>query len=589
MAGAKSIEAARAFVSVAWDDSAIRRGIERTKAMLNGAAAGIGKMGAGFAAAGASIIAPLTAAVFQFSEAGSAIDDMSQRTGASAESLSALSYAAQQSGTSMEAVEKGMRKLGQTATAAADGSQSAKDALAAVGLTAAKLKGLTPDQQLRTVAEMLSKITDPGKRAARAMDILGKSGAELLPMMNDGAQGITDMMKKADELGLVMSGDQAKSAAAFGDAWDETKATLSAITTQIGGALAPALTDLLGKATPMIAMVSKWIRENSAVIKTIALIGVALSVAGTALGIFSGGLTAVAFVLGALTSPLGIVIALTAAAGIAFVKMAGGIDGAIQMLKDAFPGLSESASDFFSAFKALLDAGEYSKLAEMLWLSLKLAWLSGIDALNREWLIWKDAFLSTFENAASVVRKKWSELQNMLSKGVVSVMAFFDSSIDTEAVGAELDSMMQDQLRQIDQESQANQRERESKFETDVSKVNQDLEAARAAWQDAVNQAVKIGEDKANDPSAATVADDKFTKLIEDLQAGDIATRINADVAASSTKAAQDVRSVSGAGQLTNLINRAGDVGRAQLAVMKQVERHVAFLERAIQPQVVNI
>ena len=178
------IEAAKAFVRVYWEDSAIRRGIENTKAMLESTAANIGKIGAGMAGAGATILAPLTAAVFQFAGAGAAIDDMSQRTGASAEALSQLAYAAGQSGTDIETVEKSMRKLGKTVTEAKDGSKGASDALKAVGLSAADLSTMTPDEQLRAVADALAGISDPGEKAARAMDLLGKSGADMLPLMN---------------------------------------------------------------------------------------------------------------------------------------------------------------------------------------------------------------------------------------------------------------------------------------------------------------------------------------------------------------------------------------------------------------------
>ena len=589
MAGSKAIEAARAFIRVAWNDSALRKGIEATQARLNAMATGVAKIGAGFAGAGTAVLAPLTAAVFQFASIGDKFDKMAGRTGASVEALSALSYAAGQSGTSIEAVEKSLRKIGQTATAAAGGAQSAKDALAAIGLTAGDLSSLSPEKQLQAVAEGLSKISDPSERASRAMAVLGEEGAQLLPLMNSGAAGIQEATDRAAELGLVLGTEQATAAAKFTDAWDNAKSALGSITTQIGGALAPALTDVLGKITPVIATVSRWVRENSAVIKTIGLVGVAMGVTGAALGVFAGGLTAVAFILGAITSPLGIIAALAIAAGVAFVKMAGGIDGALQMIRDAFPGLSEDAMAFFSGFKALMDAGEYQKLAELLWLSLKLAWLTGIDALNREWLIWKDGFLSTFENAIATVSRKWSALQNTLSKGVISVMAFFDSSIDVNAVNAELDSMMQQQLKNIDRESKANQQARETKFETDIGAVNRDLESARAAWQSAVNEAVAIGEDKANDPAASTVADDKFSQLIADLQAGDIATRINDTVKASSTNVGNDVRSVSGAGQLTGLINKTGEVNRQQLAVMKRVEQHTAFLESLLKPSVVNV
>jgi hypothetical protein len=58
----------------------------------------------------------------------------------------------------MEAVEKGLRKIGQTATAAADGAQGAKDALAAIGLSSNQLKGLSPENQLMIVVKLLRKL-----------------------------------------------------------------------------------------------------------------------------------------------------------------------------------------------------------------------------------------------------------------------------------------------------------------------------------------------------------------------------------------------------------------------------------------------
>jgi glutamate 5-kinase len=97
-----------------------------------------------------------------------------------------------------------------------------------------------------------------------------------------------------------------------------------------------------------------------------------------------------------------------------------------------------------------LNAGEYQKAAEVLWLGLKLAWVTGVDALNQEWLVWKHAFLEVFDSAATYVAKKWAKLQNTLSKGIVSAMAFFDATINVDDVNAELDAMLQQQLATTD-------------------------------------------------------------------------------------------------------------------------------------------
>ena len=571
------IEAAKAFVRVYWEDSAIRRGIESTKAMLESTAANIGKMGAGMAGAGATILAPLTAAVFQFAGAGAAIDDMSQRTGASAEALSQLAYAAGQSGTDIGTVEKSMRKLGVTITDANSGSATAAKSLGVLGLKSAELAKMTPEKQMLAVADALAKVTDPGKRAAYAMDILGKSGADMLPLMNGGAEGIRELMDEADALGLTLSGEQAASAAAFDDMWDKLKNTFGAVSMQIGAALAPAITDLMGQVVPIIGQVVQWIRENGGLIKGVAMLGVGLVVAGAALTTFAGLLTGIAFVLGAIMSPLGIMIGLVAGLGVAIIQYFGGATNALNMLKDAFPGLLAPIQEVGGAILKFLNAGEYEKAANVLWLGLRLAWVTGVDALNQEWLVWKHAFLEVFDSAATYVAKKWAKLQNTLSKGIVGAMAFFDATINVDDVNAELDAMLQQQLATTDTAAASRQKERDSQFASNVGRVNNDLAAARAAL------AMSIGEAAALDPTvpeAVTNAQAALTTQLEGVS-------VNVAAATKTTGAQpQDVRTVSGAAQLTSLINKTGEVSRRQLNALLEIARNTST---GFAPQVVNL
>jgi TP901 family phage tail tape measure protein len=571
------IEAAKAFVRVYWEDSAIRRGIESTKAMLESTAANIGKMGAGMAGAGATILAPLTAAVFQFAGAGAAIDDMSQRTGASAEALSQLAYAAGQSGTDIGTVEKSMRKLGVTITDANSGSATAAKSLGILGLKSAELAKMTPEKQMLAVADALAKVTDPGKRAAYAMDILGKSGADMLPLMNGGAEGIRELMDEADALGLTLSGEQAASAAAFDDMWDKLKNTFGAVSMQIGAALAPAITDLMGQVVPIIGQVVQWIRENGGLIKGVAMLGVGLVVAGAALTTFAGLLTGIAFVLGAIMSPLGIMIGLVAGLGVAIIQYFGGATNALNMLKDAFPGLLAPIQEVGGAILKFLNAGEYEKAANVLWLGLRLAWVTGVDALNQEWLVWKHAFLEVFDSAATYVAKKWAKLQNTLSKGIVGAMAFFDATINVDDVNAELDAMLQQQLATTDTAAASRQKERDSQFASNVGRVNNDLAAARAAL------AMSIGEAAALDPTvpeAVTNAQAALTTQLEGVS-------VNVAAATKTTGAQpQDVRTVSGAAQLTSLINKTGEVSRRHLNALLEIARNTST---GFAPQVVNL
>ncbi len=133
---------------------------------------------------------------------------------------------------------------------AAEGSAGATESLSALGLTVADLQGLNPDQQFERVADRISKIRDPALRTAAAMEVFGKTGTELLPMMQNGAAGIQALRQEARDLGIVMSTEDAQSAAAFGDALDQLWAVLKSGVFAIGSALAPMLTELVQSCHP---------------------------------------------------------------------------------------------------------------------------------------------------------------------------------------------------------------------------------------------------------------------------------------------------------------------------------------------------
>ena len=227
-------------------------------------------IGAGLTATSGAILAPLAAAVSQFSSVGSAIADMAARTGMGAEGLSALGYAAGMTGASLEDVEKGVRKMQQNIADAAAGSKSAAKALASIGVSAADLAGLAPEQQMQRIADGLAAISDPAKRTSAAMDIFGRSGTALLPMMARGSAGMEAYAEEAERLGLIMSSEDAAAADALGDATDRLWGSLRGVTLQIGAALAPAVTDMADRISACVANVTRFVKENRGLIVGIA-------------------------------------------------------------------------------------------------------------------------------------------------------------------------------------------------------------------------------------------------------------------------------------------------------------------------------
>ena len=148
---------------------------------------------------------------------GDALDKMSLRTGVSAEALSELGFAAEQAGADLETLENGLKFMQRSLVDAAKGSATAQQALSLLGLSVADLAGLSPDQQFKALADRLSQVTDPALRTALAMEIFGRAGTKLLPLLSSGAAGIEELQQQARSLGLTVSTQTAKEAAELND------------------------------------------------------------------------------------------------------------------------------------------------------------------------------------------------------------------------------------------------------------------------------------------------------------------------------------------------------------------------------------
>ena len=123
-----------------------------------------------------------------FVAAAAALDDMAEKTGASVESLSALASVAKVSGVALETVEGGLIKFAKAVNGIRDETQGAGKAFEALGLDPAKLRTLDTAEAFKVLADRLATFRDDGSKTAAVLEILGKSGAQLLPYLKDLAE-----------------------------------------------------------------------------------------------------------------------------------------------------------------------------------------------------------------------------------------------------------------------------------------------------------------------------------------------------------------------------------------------------------------
>lgn len=116
---------------------------------------------------------------------GGRLSDLSASTGETAGNLLLLERAFDTSGAGAEKVGPAIAKMQKSIQDASEGSREAVDALGLMGVTVGDLEGKLPTEQLATLASGINSIDDPTQRAAAAMGIFGRSGADLIPLLTN--------------------------------------------------------------------------------------------------------------------------------------------------------------------------------------------------------------------------------------------------------------------------------------------------------------------------------------------------------------------------------------------------------------------
>ena len=181
--------------------------------------------------------------------------DLSQRTGVSIQTLGQFRIAAELSGSSLEGVAKGLTFLNKNMVAAATGADGAAAAFKTIGVATNDAQGnlRSADQVFLDIADRFATLRDGPEKAALAMRIFGKAGAELIPILNLGSQEI-------QRFGLNISQDFADKADAFNDQLGIANAQLTNLTIQIGSALLPVLNGLVLTLTQSVVQIGQWIQ-----------------------------------------------------------------------------------------------------------------------------------------------------------------------------------------------------------------------------------------------------------------------------------------------------------------------------------------
>lgn len=173
-------------------------------------------------------------------EAGKA----AQAAGVQVEAYSKLAFAASQSAVSTDELRAGLARLNREIGEAASGSKKSAEKFKELGVSlfSADRKLRPTEEIVAALADAFAAMPDSAQKSAKAIDLFGRSGAQLLPLLNAGSAGLADLGRRAEALGIVFTEQQFRIAEAMNDTLAEVRTAASGITAQIGLLFAPSIT-----------------------------------------------------------------------------------------------------------------------------------------------------------------------------------------------------------------------------------------------------------------------------------------------------------------------------------------------------------
>lgn len=180
-------------------------------------------------------------AVLDFADTAEALSNTAQVVDMTATAISRLHASATPMGFTAAAVDKGLIKLARTMSDAARGGEEQAAAFDAIGIKASELKNMSIEQVLAKISDKFMASEDGATKTALAMALLGKSGAELVPWLNQGSEAMKEAGDAAERMGAVMSEDAVAAGNALDGAMDNLGLAAGGLKKEFAKGLAPAV------------------------------------------------------------------------------------------------------------------------------------------------------------------------------------------------------------------------------------------------------------------------------------------------------------------------------------------------------------
>ena len=156
----------------------------------------------------------------------------------STQSLLSWQYAAQKAGVSGDQMADIFKDIGdKIGDAVLNKSGEAVDALDALGLSAKKLSGESPDKQLLAISDSLSKIKTNAEKTT-ILESLGNDLSKLLPLLDQGGEKLQKYLKAAKDFGVAPDDSDIESLVKVNSIFEDMETQVNGVKIELATGLA---------------------------------------------------------------------------------------------------------------------------------------------------------------------------------------------------------------------------------------------------------------------------------------------------------------------------------------------------------------
>ena len=313
----------------------------------------------------------------EIGEAAEKIQHLSQQFGMSTTQVQQLGGVAMATGVSIDALTRGMGIMDKALVNSKGSTSAQANAFKSLGISIDD--GRSQMEKFMVVADKFKDMEDGPKKAALAMEAFGRSGKELIPILNLGSEGIEEINRKTEEYGVVNEAAQ-EAGMALAESWNENKLAMQGLSNILAEEYAPAMKSAVDAANDLIKSFIESYKEGGAAKQILDDIGVVakvlaatlVEVAATFIAVAEAINALAAVIAGVLAPVLDGIIALTKMVAEAFITLGkvmfdalnldwGAIEsdfqaGMHQLAKDALDGGRAAGHDFVTGFKTAMEA-----------------------------------------------------------------------------------------------------------------------------------------------------------------------------------------------------------------------------------------